>query len=391
MITMRILHVIATLDPAAGGPPAVVMRLAAGQAALGHELHIVSYEAPAAAERIAAYWKTIPRHERVTSHRIMSNGRAGRFTAGAAAAELKRLIPSMDVIHLHGIWDPILKSAAGIAARANVPYVIAPHGMLDPWSMRQRRVKKQIALLLGYRRMLERAAFLHVLNADEKDLLEPRDLHGRREVIPNGIFLEELTPMPARDAFHQARPELGGKPYVLFLSRLHYKKGLDFLADAFAICAASHPNLQLLIAGPDDGARADFEQRIDQKNLKDRVHVVGPLYGPQKLAALRGASVFCLPSRQEGFSVAIAEAMACEIPVVVSKDCHFPEVAEVQAGFVVNLDPQEIAQSILRIIDNPPLALRMGQAGRELIESRFTWPRVAEQSIAAYQSALNAK
>src|SRR5215204_1230715 len=156
---MKILHVITTLDPAAGGPPAVVTRLAAAQAALGHEVHVASYEAPAAAERIAAYWKTIPHHERVTSHRIISNGRAERFTAGAAAAELKRIVPSMDVIHLHGIWERILKSAAGIAAGANVPYVIAPHGMLDPWSMRQRRLKKQIALLLGYRRMLEEAAF----------------------------------------------------------------------------------------------------------------------------------------------------------------------------------------------------------------------------------------
>lgn len=387
---MKILHVITTLDPAAGGPPAVVTRLAAAQAALGHEVHVASYEAPAAAERIAAYWKTVPHHQQVTSHRIIANGRVERVTAGTAARELRGLTPSMNVIHLHGIWDPILKAAAGVATDAKTPYVIAPHGMLDPWSMRQRRMKKQIALKLGYRGMLDRAAFLHVLNADERNLLEPRDLHDRRVVIPNGIFLEELQPMPAKDAFHLARPQLDGKPYVLFLSRLHYKKGLDYLADAFAICAMSHPDLQLVVAGPDDGALADFQQRIDQKSLKNRTHIVGPLYGPQKLAALRGATCFCLPSRQEGFSVAIAEAMACEVPVVVSKDCHFPEVAEVKAGFVVNLNPQEIAAAILEIVNNLPLAQRMGQAGRNLIESRFTWPRVAEQSIAAYQRALTA-
>src|SRR4051812_33583590 len=98
---MKILHVISTLDPAAGGPPAVVTRLAAAQAALGHDVRVVSYEAPAAADRIAAYWKTIPHHERVSSHRIVSNGRLERFTAGAAAEELKRLIPLMDLIHLH--------------------------------------------------------------------------------------------------------------------------------------------------------------------------------------------------------------------------------------------------------------------------------------------------
>ena len=369
----------------------MVTRLAAAQAALGHEVHVASYEYPATADRIAAYWKTVPHHELVRSHPITSNGRIERFAARGAAGELRRLIPSMNIVHLHGVWDPILKVAAGIAQKARVPYVVAPHGMLDPWSMRQRRTKKQLALLLGYRRMLDRAAFLHVLNRDEKELLEPRDLHDRRQVIPNGIFLEELAPMPAKDAFHRERRELVGNPYVLFLSRLHYKKGLDFLADALAICASSNSDLQLVVAGPDDGARSDFQQRIDRAGLTNRTHIVGPLYGPQKLAALRGACCFCLPSRQEGFSMAIAEALACEIPVVISKDCHFPEVAEVKAGFVVNLDPQEIARAILQIVNNPHLANEMGRAGRQLIETRFTWPRVAQQSIEAYQRAIGSK
>src|SRR5205085_4413079 len=100
---MKILHVITTLDPAAGGPPAVVTRLAAAQAALGHEVHVASYEAPAASERIAAYWKTVPHHQLVSSHRIIANGRIERFTAATAARELQQLIPSMNVIHLHGI------------------------------------------------------------------------------------------------------------------------------------------------------------------------------------------------------------------------------------------------------------------------------------------------
>src|SRR5437660_8806088 len=116
---MKVLHVVTTLDPAAGGPPAVVTRLAAAQAAPGHEVNIASYEAPAAAERIAAYWKTIPHHELVRSHRISSGSGLERFTAAAASEELRRLIPSMEIIHLHGIWDPILKAAADIAYRAS--------------------------------------------------------------------------------------------------------------------------------------------------------------------------------------------------------------------------------------------------------------------------------
>ena len=89
--------------------------------------------------------------------------------------------------------------------------------------------------------------------------------------------------------------------------------------------------------------------------------------------------------------MAIAEALACEIPVVISKDCHFPEVAEVKAGFVVNLDPQEIARAILQILNDPHLADEMGRSGRQLIETRFTWPRVAQQSIEAYERAITPK
>src|SRR5881392_963462 len=104
---MKILHVITTLDPAAGGPPAVVTRLAAAQAALGQEVHVASYEAPAAAERIAAYWKSVPHYQLVCSHRIINTTRLERFTTTAAAQALRGLIPSMNIIHLHGIWDPI--------------------------------------------------------------------------------------------------------------------------------------------------------------------------------------------------------------------------------------------------------------------------------------------
>src|SRR5205814_85539 len=219
-------------------------------------------------------------------------------------AALTELVPAMNILHLHGLWDPVLKTAAAVSRKENIPYTLTPHGMLDPWSMQQRRLKKQIALLLGYRKMLDQAAFLHVLNEDEKNLLAIPNLHQRRIVIPNGIFLEEIDPIPAANSFHNSHPQLNHKPYILFLSRIHYKKGLDYLADAFAICAAKNPELQLVVAGPDDGAQSDFQSRIARLNLTSRTHLVGALYGREKVQALAGASVFCLPSRQEGFSMA---------------------------------------------------------------------------------------
>jgi glycosyltransferase involved in cell wall biosynthesis len=293
------------------------------------------------------------------------------------------------VLHLHGVWDPLLYAAARTARSLGKPYLVAPHGMLDPWSLAQSRLKKKLALALGWRAMLNRAGAIHWLNADEQKLAAPLGLTAPGCVIPNGVNLEEFDPLPPAELFRKRRPALGERPYLLFLSRLHYKKGLDYLADAFAMVAASNPDVYLVVAGPDDGARGEFERRIAAAGLTDRVHLPGPVYGPEKLSALAGATCFVLPSRQEGFSVAILESLACGTPAIVSTECHFPEVAEVGAGEVVPLDAAAVAGAIEKLLADPERRRRMGQAGRELVAERFTWPRVAEQSVAVYKGLVH--
>jgi glycosyltransferase involved in cell wall biosynthesis len=256
--------------------------------------------------------------------------------------------------------------------------------MLDPWCLSQKKWKKRLALVLGFRRMLNRAAGLHVLNADERDLLTPLGLTTPCEVIPNGIFLTEFDPPPDPRLFRDRRPGPGERPFVLFLSRLHYKKGLDLLAEAFAKIAPRHPDVDLVVAGPDGGAEADFRERVAAAGLNSRVWLTGPLYGPEKLSALAAARVFCLPSRQEGFSMAILEALACRLPVVITKDCHFPEVADVGAGRVTPLSADAVADALNGLLSDPAERESASQAGRALVEGRFTWPRIAEQTVRWY-------
>jgi glycosyltransferase involved in cell wall biosynthesis len=258
--------------------------------------------------------------------------------------------------------------------------------MLDPWSLSQKRWKKQTALVLGYRTLLRRAAFLHVLNRDEEKLLRPLRLGVPTAILPNGVFLDELEPLPSRGTFRARHPELGSAPYVLFLSRMHYKKGLDVLAHAFERLAAVNADVRLVVAGPDQGAGPAFVQAIARAGLQHRVHLIGPLYGEAKLAAFVDAACFCLPSRQEGFSVAITEALACGVPVVITQACHFPEVAEVGAGSIVELDPAAIADALSLILQVPARAAAMGAAGAALVRERYTWPRIAEATLLAYQS-----
>jgi glycosyltransferase involved in cell wall biosynthesis len=364
---MQICHVVSSLDPSLGGPPVVASRLAAAQAGLGHDVAIVSHDAPDKRAEIDRAMHGIPDAARVK--------RADRLTTDA------------QIYHLHGVWESLIRRSATIARRLNKPYVITPHGMLDPWALKQKALKKRIALMLGYRSMLNHAVFLHALNRDEQTLLAPLKLRCPTEVIPNGVFLSEIDQPDAGESIEPTNA--GDKPFILFLSRLHYKKGLDYLADAFAGVHKEFPDVKLVVAGPDGGERQPFEQRVADLDLTENVQVIGPVYGRGKYDLMRKAACFCLPSRQEGFSVAILESLACRTPVVISENCHFPEVSEAGAGKVVPLQAARVAEALVEMLRDPHTLRRMGDAGRNLIEQRFTWPKVAEQSISAYQRAIS--
>ncbi len=139
------------------------------------------------------------------------------------------------------------------------------------------------------------------------------------------------------------------------------------------------------MAGPDGGAEQAFCEQIEASGLAGRVHMVGGLYGTEKIAALKRAACFCLPSRQEGFSVAITEALACGVPVVITTACHFPEVAGAGAGIVSALEPESVANGLAELLADPARA-RMGEAGSRLVRENYTWPRIAAQTIGAYDA-----
>lgn len=382
---MRILHVTVSLDPHRGGPPTVVTRLAPAQALLGHDVHILCHHDPDAAERADRMLAGIPGIDRVRIHQVpRERGPVGRFNAANARAALRTLLPSLDILHLHEIWARIVPAGAAAAREARLPYLVAVHNNLSPPYIHQKGLKKKIGLALGYRAVLERAAAIHVLTSAEAHAVEGMRLGVPLEIIPNGIFREEIEPLPPRGAFRAAHSEIGDDPYILFLSRLHRNKGLDRLADAFAQVVATRPETRLVVAGPDEGARDDFIARVGRLGIQARVHLVGPLYGKDKLAAYADAAVFCLPSRAEGFSMSIIEALATSLPVVISETCNFPEVAGASAGIVVPLETGAITRALLRVLADPAERVAMGARGRELALSRYTWPAIAARSIDAY-------
>lgn len=367
----------------------IAAKLAAAQAGLGHQVTMFTTDIPSQREQTAAALAGIPGIDQVTMIRTPPPNSLERITGRQAKSQLNPLVDQVDVVHLHSVWESILLAAASAARAHSKPYFVLLNGMLDPWSLAQKAFKKRLAMAIAHRRMLNGAAALHVGNADEQHLIAPLGLATKTVIIPNGVFLEEIADLPPSDAFHAAHPELEGQPYILFLSRLHYKKGLDYLAAAFAIVAKRQAAVRLVVAGPDGGEQAKFEQWIEEAGVADRVHIVGPLYGRDKLAALSGAMCFCLPSRQEGFSVAITEALGCGVPVVITEGCHFPQVAEVGAGIVTPPDPNQVAEALLTILSDVTLRKRMSAAGRDLVRRELNWPAIARKTIAMYEEALN--
>ncbi|MFO0807400.1 MAG: glycosyltransferase [Gemmataceae bacterium] len=388
---MRIVHITRTLDPAAGGLQVYPVRLAAAQAALGHEVWLASERDGSAVDGTPPAFEGVPGADRVRVGWVTPSDAWAMLGLGAAWYQCRDLISGADICHIHGLWEPVLWVAAKVARSAQVPYLVAPHGMLDPWALGQKKWKKWLGMLVGWRSILNRAAGVHCLNVDEERLIADLGLRSPPVRIGNGIFLDEVDPLPPADEFAACRSELSGHPYILFLSRLHYKKGLDILAAAFREVAAIEPRVHLVVAGPDGGAKGEFEQLIEAAGLGERVHIVGRISVRDKWAALAGAACFCLPSRQEGFSSAILEALAARVPVVISDACHFPEVAEVGAGEVVSLAADNVAAALRRILASDDLRRQMGAAGRNMVEERFTWRMTAERSLRVYEQSLSGR
>ncbi len=387
--SLRITHVVASVNPNMGGPATVVARLAAAQASRGHRVTIISSLPPEHQRAFQQSIAKIPGFERVQLLVSPWVKPWSRWFGLRLYPVYEMAFPFSDVVHLHGVWEPMLVFAAAAARRHGIPYIVRPCGMLEPWNLRQRGFKKRVALALTHRRMLNGAAFLQMLNQDEYRLMSPLRLNAPQLVIPNAVFLDEVDDTSGESEFQMRFGHLRDKPYILFLGRAHYKKGLDILAEAFAQIAAKHSAAQLLMVGPDGGALNDFIQRIKRHQLSDRVHTPGSLHGPVKFAAYRSAACFTLPSRQEGFSLAITEALACGTPVAISENCHFPEVGPAGAGEVTPLTVEATAAALDRILSAAPdERRRMGDAGRRLVEENFTWDKVAELTLNAYASIM---
>lgn len=380
---LRILHYVPRLDPRLGGPPAVALRLGRALAELGHRVTLCGGRAKNRETHEDPLFVQLADHPRLRIERFAYRPQLRTMASRRGPRPQLDAMGDFDLMHLHGVWEPHLLHAARHARARRRPYVITPHGALDPWSLQQKAAKKTLALRTTHHRLVPGADAIQVLTEFERRSvlrLWPR-LHGATiSNVANGVDLREIDAALASQGPERATciPGLEDRPYILFLSRLHHKKGLELLGEAFDTLALRHERLALVVAGPDeDGSGARLRDQLAQRPASARLFLPGPVWGREKFALLRDAQCLVLPSRQEGLPLTILEAMACATPCVVSDQCHLPELAHAGGGIEVELSPPAIASAIEHYLDAAQRRTKAGQRGRALVESTFTWPRIA--------------
>jgi glycosyltransferase involved in cell wall biosynthesis len=311
------------------------------------------------------------------------------FYSPDLAKALTARVPEHDLVHIHEIWHYPCYVAYKIARKTNKPYIVTVHGELEPWCVDHKSFKKRIYSALIQKRILNEAAAIHAITKEEAEDIRAFGVSAPIVVIPNGIEPTDFQDLPLSEEIESIYPELKGKNVLIFLGRVHQKKGLDILARAFGQIARSRKDLHLLIVGPDnDGYRSQVENLLESEGVLERTTFTGMLTEREKLAALRRADICTIPSYSEVRTIVALEAMACGLPVIITRQCHFPEVAEANAGIVIEPNADQLADSLNKLLDNPRLCKEMGENGRRLVMEKFTWDKIADQMIHLYEDVL---
>lgn len=299
------------------------------------------------------------------------------------ASWLDANIREFELVHVHAVFNHSSVAAARACRSAGVPYVIRPLGTLDPWSMAQKALRKRLFWQVEGKGMLQGAAAVHYTSEAEKLSTERLTGLNHGKVVPLGI---EQTSATTREKLAQHFPDLAQYSYVLVLSRLHQKKGLDVLIDAFL--SQQFSSWRLVLAG--DGP-PDYVAKLKSKAAQcDRIVFTGWVDGERKDALLGSASLLALPSHQENFGLCVMEAMSHAVPVLVSPGVNLaPEIVTANAGWIAAIDPEALAAKLVEALSDEAERAKRGRAGQQL-SRQYSWENAARNLVQLYQQVLQA-
>lgn len=377
---MKILHVISSVNPKGGGPIEGVKQLYAPMRALGAELEVACCDKPDAPWLVSCGLPVV---------HALGPARSGYAYAPRLLPWLRAHAHSFDVVIVDGLWQYHSLAARQALAGTQVPYFVFTHGMLDPWFKKTyplKHLKKWLYWPWAEYRVLRDARAV-IFTCEEERLLARQSfwLYRANEAVTSyGTSSPPSNGYELAQQFVAAHPQLQGKRIVLFLSRIHEKKGCDLLIEAFAQVSSAHPDLHLVMAGPDQtGWAQQLKAQASRLGIADRVSWPGMLQGDGKWGAYYAAEVFCLPSHQENFGIVVAEALACGKPVLISNKVNiWREIEADHAGIVEDDTTEGTLKGLEKWLGLDPKAKQQMQlSARQCFENRFRIDRVAQSLL----------
>jgi len=383
---VKILHIISSVNPAGGGPIEGIRQLGTTLVDQGHQVEIGSLDPPN-----APYLAQAPLPVHPLGPASLKYGYSSRFVPWLRANANR-----YDAVVVNGIWQYHSFGTWRALRKSSVPYVLFTHGMLDPWFKKQYPLKHLKKMLYWpwaeYRVLRDARAVLFTCEEERRLARKSFGMYRCNEVVVSyGTAKPKGNADAERRDFFDHYPDLKGKRLAVFMGRIHPKKGCDLLIEAFAKVLGAHPNWHLVIAGPDQvGWRETLNYRAAQLGIAPRITWTGMLSGSMKWGALRNAEAFVLPSHQENFGIAVAEALAAGTPTLISNKVNIWREIEGDGAGIVSEDTLEGTCGMLQSYVELSVEKRqaMGNAALDCFEQRFEIKKAARTLHDVLTSAI---
>lgn len=365
---MKILSFVSSIDLASGGPSRSVPMFAKGLAELGVDMTLMT---------ICSENMNIHALEgTIVKLKVLEPSFSKKEIAKYLADE------KFELIQIQSMWDWPYHKLMVEARKQGIPYIVTPRGMLEPWSLSQKKWKKKLAWWLYQRHDVQKSACVFTTAKMEAEHVSKLGITTCKAVIPNGI---------ETDAYRCKASVDGIKKQVLFLSRLHVKKGIEILIDSWKRVASDFSDWQLLVIGNGEAEYIHrLEMKVERLGLKDSIKILPQVFGEAKIKVYQESALFCLPSYSENFGMVIAEAMSCGTPVITTTNCPWEILDESKIGWCVDLSVDNIERALREAMTMTPTDLyEMGQQASKLINENYDYRVVTRNTLRLYKWLLN--
>ncbi|RBQ22334.1 D-inositol-3-phosphate glycosyltransferase [Candidatus Methanobinarius endosymbioticus] len=389
---MKILHIVPIYYPCleAGGIVNAVYQLGKKQAEKGNDVIVFTTDSCSERIKLNNRYDVDVEGVKVYYFKNLSNILKTKFiidTPYALPFKMRKEIKKYDIVHIHEHRHSLAVAASHYAKKNNIPYVLQAHGSVLPF-FQKKRLKEIFDKIWGFK-ILKNTSKLFALTKIEKNQYIKMGVDENKiEIVPLGIELEEYSNLAPKGNFRKKYNIKDDEQLLLFIGRINKIKGLDLLVNSFNILNKTNPNVKLAIVGPDNGFLDELKSLIKKLNLDNKIIIPGPLFEDSKKEAIIDSDIFVMPSQYESFTTSGLEAMACEKPVVLTKNNHIHTWVNNKTGLSAEYNAEDLSNKIKHLLDDKELSETMGSNGLKQVKKFYNWDSVEDQIMSIYKNII---